>query len=79
MLSGSLAGGVGGEYNGVGLVEMSEIFLTQGDFFYSVALFNRDLVSFIPDNADKRHLNVITGRVRVTLMTLMSVKCCTGG
>ena len=31
--SGSCDAGVGGEYNGVGLVEMFEIFMTQDDFF----------------------------------------------
>ena len=33
MQSESFDGAVGGEYNGVGLVEMYEIFVTQDDFF----------------------------------------------
>ena len=48
MQSGSLDGGVDDEYNGVGLGEMSEIFVTQDDFFNAIAPFDREnmLVSF---------------------------------
>ena len=54
MQSGSLDGGVGGEYNGVDLVQASEIFVTQDEFFLCTGtnwLFGH--VNFIPDNADK--------------------------
>ena len=44
MESGSLDGGVGCEYNGVGLVEMFEIFVIQDNFFYRVAPCNRENV-----------------------------------
>ncbi len=47
MQLGSLDDGVGGEYNCVHLVEVSEIFVTQDDFFYTVASFDRkNMVSF---------------------------------
>ena len=35
-----LNGGSDGEYNGVGLVEMSNIFTTQDDFFEGLASFD---------------------------------------
>ena len=33
-------GGVGGEYNGVSLMDKCELFATQDDFFYGVAPIN---------------------------------------
>ena len=45
---------MGGEYNGVGLVEMTETFVTQDDcFLCNGTNGQRDYVGFIPDNTDK--------------------------
>ena len=40
---GSFSGGVDGEYNGVRVVEISEIFVTQGVFFFGAISFDRVL------------------------------------
>ncbi len=62
MQAGSLDGGVNGEYNSVGLMEMSGIFMTQDDFFLcSRTVWQKVCVGFIPDNADELNWNVITG------------------
>ena len=45
---------MGGEYNNVSLMEMSEIFVTQDDFFLCWGtIWQTERVGFIPDNADK--------------------------
>ncbi len=53
MQSGSFDGGVGGEYNGVGLVEMYEMFVAQMILSMDLFICLRDRVGFIPDNADE--------------------------
>ncbi len=58
MQSGSGDGGVGGEYEGGGLVDISKICVTQYDFFQMArTIWHRDHVCFTPDNAD---VNVIS-------------------
>ena len=56
MQSGSLAGGIGGEHNGVGLVKIFESVVAQDDFLQWIStICLRDHVGFIPDNADELH------------------------
>ena len=47
----------GGEYNGVRLVEIYDIVVSQDDFFFQwiSTICVRDHVGFIPDNADGLH------------------------
>ena len=61
MQSGPINGGMDGDYNGVDLVEISEIFVTQDDFCQWIGtICQGDHVHFIPNNADK--LNWIMSR-----------------
>ena len=70
MQSASLDGWVAGEYNGVGFVEISGVFVTQGDFFlYSGTIWQRECIHFIPDNADKLNWNKIRGGVLCVLIS----------
>ncbi len=59
MQSGSIDGGVGGEYSGLGLVDIAKYLWHRMTFFYAVA--PRKYVGFIDDNTDELYWNMITG------------------
>ncbi len=65
--TGSLDGGMSDEYNGLGFVELAEIFVTQNDFFlWSRTIWQKDHVGYILDNLDELNWNVIR-QLHITL------------